>query len=358
MSTHPHATPSAHDLDRLEVVLPGIVPADGLLVRRAAADPVPPGRVRIRMEATGVSFAEQQMRRGRYDDQPAFPFVPGYDVVGRVEAVGAGVDADLVGRRVAAITKVGAWASTVDVDPRALLPVDDDLDAAEVETLVVNGVTAWQMLHDVARVEPGATVVVLGANGGVGSTLVQLARAAGARVLGAAAPRHRERVVELGAEHVDSTGDDVHERLLAAAPAGVDAVFDHVGGAGIARSFALLRRGGTLVSYGTAATRDDRGAARAPVLVLLARLAAWHALPNGRRARFYDLWAGRRTRPRAFSAAQRRAFASAVALLRSGELVPQVAAHVPLSEAGAALALAESSIVAGKVVIVPDATAG
>ncbi len=357
MLSHHHATPTAHDVDRLEVVFPGIVPADGLLVRRAAAGPVPRSRARIRMEATGVSFAEQQMRRGRYYDQPAFPFVPGYDVVGRVEAVGAGVDADLVGRRVAAITKVGAWASTVDVDARALLPVDDDLDAAEVETLVVNGVTAWQMLHDVARVEPGATVVVLGANGGVGSTLVQLARAAGARVLGTAAPRHRERVADLGAEHVDSTGD-VHERLLAAAPAGVDAVFDHVGGAGIARSFALLRRGGTLVSYGTAATRDDRGAARAPVLLLLARLAAWHALPNGRRARFYDLWAGSRTRPRAFFAAQRRAFASAVALLRSGELVPQVAARVPLSEAGAALALAESRTVAGKVVIVPDATAG
>lgn len=347
------------DERRTEVVLPGIVEPSGLVVRSTPLDVVAAGAARLRMEATGVSFAEQQMRRGRYYDQPGFPFVLGYDVVGTVVAVGAGVDEALLGQRVAAITKVGAWASIVDVDANALLPVPEGLDPGDVETLVVNGVTAHQMLHDVARVRPAATIVVLGANGGVGSTIVQLAHRMGVRVLASAAVRHHERVAALGGEPVDSAdpaaSGAAHARLRALAPDGVDAVFDHVGGDGLARSFALLRRGGTLVSYGSASTRDDVGGSRGPILRLFARLAIWTVLPNGRRARFYDLWAGRRTRPQAYAAAQRAAFASVVSALADGTLAAQVAARIPLSEAPSALALAESRTVAGKVVIVPDA---
>ena len=132
------------------------------------------------MDATGVSFAEQQMRRGKYYDQPPFPFVPGYDVVGTVTAVGPGMDPP-VGRRFAAVTKIGGWASHLLLDAADLVPVPDGVDAADAETVVVNGITAWQMLHRTARVRAGATIVVLGANGGVGSTLVQLARHAGIR---------------------------------------------------------------------------------------------------------------------------------------------------------------------------------
>lgn len=140
------------------------------------------------MEATGVSFAEQQMRRGRYYDQPAFPFVPGYDLVGRVLATGAGVDPALAGQRVAALVKVGGWASHVVLDADDAVRVPEGLTAAEAETVVVNGITAWQMLHRKARVRTGQTVLVHGAGGGVGSVLVQLARAAGVKVIGTASP--------------------------------------------------------------------------------------------------------------------------------------------------------------------------
>ena len=87
------------------------------------------------------------MRRGKYYDQPAFPFVPGYDVVGTVTAVGPGVDAALVGRRFAAVTKTGGWASHLLVDAADLVAVPDGVDAADAETVLVNGITAWQMLH-------------------------------------------------------------------------------------------------------------------------------------------------------------------------------------------------------------------
>lgn len=335
------------------VVLPGIVEPSGLLIESVTVPAPSAGRVVLRMEATGVSFAEQQMRLGRYYDQPTFPFVPGYDVVGTVVATGVDVDAALAGRRFAAVTKIGAWSEYVDVDARALLEVPDALDPVDVETVIINGITAWRMLHEVARVPRGGSVVVLGANGGVGSTLVQLALEAGIHVIGTAAVRHHGLVRELGAEPVDSNDPAMYERLRELAPDGVDAVFDHVGGAGLARSRSLVRRGGALVSYGTASTKNDRTNPNLLFLPLLIRLAAWNVLPDGRRASFFNFWEGIR-RPDTFYAAQRSAFAEVMSLMRSRALRAQVAARFPLSETVRALELAESRTIAGKVVIVPD----
>jgi NADPH:quinone reductase-like Zn-dependent oxidoreductase len=307
------------------------------------------------MEATGVSFAEQQMRRGRYYDQPAFPFVPGYDVVGTVSAVGPDVDATLVGRRFAALTKIGSWASSRLVDAADLVAVPDGVDAAAAETVVLNGITAWQMLHRSAGVAPGSTIVVLGANGGVGTTLVQLARHAGITVIGTASPRHHAAVRELGAIPVDYHDPDMYRRIREIAPDGVDAVFDHVGGRALTESWALLRRGGTLVSYGTAATKNDEGNPQLPVLKSFARLQLWNHLPNGKSASFYNVWAGRR-RAGAFRARLREDLTQVLRLLADGVLTPQIAATFPLADAAAAMTLAESRTVAGKVVIVADAS--
>ncbi|MBT0772806.1 zinc-binding dehydrogenase [Kineosporia sp. J2-2] len=340
-------------IEAIEIVLPGKVEPEGLELRSRTLTAPGAGQVLLRMDATGVSFAEQQMRRGKYYDQPAFPFVPGYDVVGTVIAVGPGVDDEWVGRRAAAVTKVGGWASQLVLEAADLVPVPDGLDPAAVETVVVNGVTAWQMLHRVARARDGATVVVLGANGGVGSTLVQLARHAGMTVIGTASPRHHQAVRDLGAVPVDYRDPALYERIREIAPDGVDAVFDHVGGEGLTQSWRLLRRGGTLVSYGTAATKDDEGNSQLPVLRLFARLALWNYLPNGRGAHFYNFWAGRRLRPATFRARLSDDLTQVLRLLSDGVITPQIAARFPLAEAPAALALAESRTVAGKIVLTP-----
>ncbi|WP_372492139.1 medium chain dehydrogenase/reductase family protein [Kineosporia corallincola] len=340
-------------MEAIEIVLPGKVEPEGLELRSRTLTAPGAGQVLLRMDATGVSFAEQQMRRGKYYDQPAFPFVPGYDVVGTVIAVGPGVDDEWVGRRAAAVTKVGGWASQLVLEAADLVPVPDGLDPAAVETVVVNGVTAWQMLHRVARARDGATVVVLGANGGVGSTLVQLARHAGMTVIGTASPRHHQAVRDLGAVPVDYRDPALYERIREIAPDGVDAVFDHVGGEGLTQSWRLLRRGGTLVSYGTAATKDDEGNSQLPVLRLFARLALWNYLPNGRGAHFYNFWAGRRLRPATFRARLSDDLTQVLRLLSDGVITPQIAARFPLAEAPAALALAESRTVAGKIVLTP-----
>ncbi|WP_280429524.1 medium chain dehydrogenase/reductase family protein [Nocardia brasiliensis] len=336
------------------IVLPDRVEPDGLQVTTRDLPTPAAGQVVLGMEATGVSFAEQQMRRGKYFDQPPFPFVPGYDVVGTVTATGPGVDTGLIGCRFAAVTKVGAWAGALVLDAADLVPVPDGVTPAAAETVVVNGLTAWQLLHRTAQVRTGATVVVLGANGGVGSTLVQLARQAGITVIGTAAPRHHAALREQGVTTVDYRDPDMYRRIREIAPDGVDAVFDHVGGPTVVDSWRLLRRGGTLVSYGTAATKNADGNPKLPVLKLFPRLLLWHLLPNGKSARFYNLWAGRR-RLDVFRRHLREDLTQVFRLLAEGALTPQIAAEFPLSEAAAALTLAESHTVAGKVVIVPDA---
>ncbi|MET9629006.1 medium chain dehydrogenase/reductase family protein [Lentzea sp. NPDC006480] len=337
-----------------EIVLPGIVEPDGLQVQVRELPAPGEGQVVLRMDATGVSFAEQQMRLGKYFDQPPFPFVPGYDVVGTVVATGPGVDAGLKLHRFAAVTKVGGWASHLIVEAADLVPVPDGVDAAAAETVVVNGVTAWQMMYRTAKVKRGDTIVVLGANGGVGSTLVQLARHAGIKVIGTASKRHHDAVRELGAIPVDYRDPQLYSKIREIAPDGVDAVFDHVGGPALHDSWRLLRRGGALVNYGSAATKDEPGNAMLPVLKLFGQLMLWNLLPNGKRAGFYNFWAGKRFRPAAFRARLRDDLSAVLRLVGDGVLTPQIAARIPLSEAASALALAESRTVLGKVVIVPE----
>ncbi|MET8870947.1 medium chain dehydrogenase/reductase family protein [Nocardia sp. NPDC004604] len=334
-----------------QILLPGPVEPSGLQITHRELPAPAAGQAMVAVEATGISFAEQQMRRAKYYDQPPFPFVPGYDLVGTVTAIGANVDSTLLGRRVAALTKVGGWASHIVLDAADLVPVSDGLDAAEAETFVVNGITAWQMLHRIAKVRSGATILVHGANGGVGSTLVQLARHAGIRVLGTASARHAEAVTALGAEAIDYRGDVVAQ-VRALAPGGVDAVFDHVGGPGIVDSFGLLAPHGTLVSYGTAATKDDPGNSRLPVLALVGRLILWNLLPNKRNAHFFNIWAGKRNRAR-FRTEIAADLSAVFDLAAAGILRAQVAARIPLSEAARAMELAESGTVTGKVVLVP-----
>ncbi|MEU2435635.1 medium chain dehydrogenase/reductase family protein [Streptomyces rubradiris] len=335
----------------VEVVLPGRVEPEGLEVRHGAVPTAGPGQVVVRMEATGVSFAEQQMRRGRYYDQPPFPFVPGYDLVGTVAATGEGVDTGLVGTRVAALLKVGGWASHVVLDAADLVPVPDGIGAAAAETVVINGITAWQMLHRKARVRAGQTVLVHGANGGVGSVLVQLARAAGAQVIGTASARHHAALREQGVTPIDYRTENIPARVRELAPRGVDAVFDHVGGRGIVDSWSLLAPGGTLVSYGSASTRDDEGSKQWPVLKLLARVWLWNTLPNRRHACFFNVWAGRALNRDRFRARLRSDLTEVFEALRRGEITARIAAELPLTQVAAAMRLAESGTVAGKVVL-------
>ncbi|QRR04099.1 zinc-binding dehydrogenase [Dyadobacter sandarakinus] len=334
-----------------EVIMPGIVEPEGFLVKTRVLNAPAAGQVSVKVEASGISFAEQSMRRGRYYEQPKFPFVPGYDLVGTVAATGPGVDPALLGKRVVALTKTGGWASYTLLSAIDLLPIPEDIDPLEAETLIVNGITAWQMLHNKARIQRGQTILVHGANGGVGTILTQLALHAGVRVIGTASPRHHEALRAQGVEPIDYNDTDLAGSVLKLAPGGVDAVFDHLGGASFARSFGLLAKGGVLVCYAIASELKETGNVLMPFVKVLVQLAWWNMLPNGRKAYFYNIWDGKGTEK--FQGQLRDSFAALTTLLASGVLKPQIAARFPLTQITAAMKLAESRTAYGKVVLVP-----
>jgi NADPH:quinone reductase-like Zn-dependent oxidoreductase len=352
-------TPAKAAVTATEIMLPGKVAPSGLqVVRRELPDPAT-GQALVRVEATAVSFAESAMRRGRYYGQPEFPFVPGYDLVGVVEAVGPAADTALVGRRVAALTKTGGWTSAALLTAADLVEVPGGVGAAEAETLIVNGLTAYQMLHRSAKVQAGQTILVHGASGGVGTVLAQLARHAGVRVIGTASPRHHEALRALGVEPVDYRDPALATRVRELAPGGVDAVFDHLGGANATLSYRLLNRTGTLVSYSIAAKLNDTSPILLDFLTLLSKLAYWNYLPTRRHASFYNVWAGAgkpdSAKREAFRARMRTDLTHVLGLLRDGILTAQIAATFPLTEAAAALALSESAnrTALGKVILLP-----
>ena len=291
------------------------------------------------------------MRRATYYDQPKFPFVPGYDLVGIVVAVGPGVDASLVGKRVAALTKTGGWASYVSLDAAILMPVPDGIDPAEAETLIVSGITAWQMLHRTARIRRGQTILVHGANGSVGTTLVQLAQHAGVRVIGTASPRHHDALRAIGVEPIDYNDVDLAGSVRRFAPEGVDAVFDQVGGKSVSTSYSLLNTGGTLVCYAIASALTNMGSQMWQFVKLLTRLTWWNMMPNGHKAVFYHIWSGKGSK--LFLPDLRQDFAQLMALLDRRVLTPKIAARFLLEQISEAMELAESRTVYGKVVLLP-----
>lgn len=345
-----NATPSA---TTTQVVLPGLVEPSGLELATVPAPTPGPGQLLVEMEATGVSFAEQSMRKGRYFGQPAFPFVPGYDLVGRVLEVGIGGDATLIGKRVATLTKTGAWATHAVVAAHDSILVPDGVSSEDAETVVVNGVTAWQMLHRAARVQPGQTILLFGANGGVGGILIQLARLNGVRVIGAASPRHHEALRAAGVIPVDYADPELATRVRELAPNGVDAVFDNVGGETTRTAFGLLARGGTLVTYSIISAVGGTGPLMAPFLRAIGQALLWTALPNGRSSTFYDLWAGHRLRPARFRRHLEADLGEVFRLLEHGDITANIAARFPLTDIVAAMELAESRTLNGKVVLHP-----
>ena len=335
------------------VILPGLVEPAGLEVSTAPMPAPAAGQLLVRVEATGISYAEQAMRKGRYFGQPAFPFTPGYDLVGRVLEVGPEGDRKLIGARVATMTKTGGWAGHVVVEARDTVVVPDGISAEDAETVVVNGVTAWQMLHRAAKVRPGQTILIFGANGGVGGILIQLAQHHGVTVIGAAAPRHHDALRAAGVIPVDYADPELPAVVRSYAPNGVDAVFDNIGGQTTRTSFTLLARGGTLVSYAIIDAVSGTGGLLVPFLKAIGQAVLWSALPNGRKATFYDLWSGHKYRPARFRRRLEEDPGHVFELLRDNTITANIAARFPLTEAAAALALAESRTLNGKVILLP-----
>ena len=175
-------------------------PPQALVLRERPADPVGEDDVAIRVKYSGINFADIQMRLGFYPDAPKKPFVPGYEVSGVVEEVGKNVTDVKVGEAVVAGTYFGGYASRVTVPARQVFPLPRGIDLAHGAALPVNFFTAHLALFEMARVRAGDRVLIEGATGGVGTLAVQMARHAGAEVVGlTTSPSKKDYIEKLGA---------------------------------------------------------------------------------------------------------------------------------------------------------------
>src|SRR5215467_11713298 len=208
------------------------------------------GEVRVRELAAGVSSADLLMREGIHPEKTTLPFTPGWDIVGVVDKTGEGASQVSVGQMVAALPIHGGYAQYICLPETELTPVPAGLDPAEAVSLVLNYVTAYQMMHRVAHVSAGQRVLIHGAAGGVGTALLQLGRLIGLEMYGTCSSRGAPAVSDLGAVPIDYRQQDFVKEIHRFTIEGVDVVFDGIGGSNLWRSRAALRRGGKDVVYG------------------------------------------------------------------------------------------------------------
>jgi len=326
-----------------------------------------PGEVRVRVLAAGVSFTDAQLRAGTYiPGGPKPPFTPGYELVGVVEELGPDCSKLRVGERIGALTVWGADADRVCLPEAGAVAVPEDLDPAEVLSLLFPYMTAYQVLHRIAKADRGETVLVHGAAGRVGTAALELGAVAGLRMFGTATARDCPKVERLGAVAIDYQTEDFLARVRELTPDGVDVVLDSLGGPLSLRSFRALRHGGRLVVFGRYATLSN-GRKNWPAVIQwyasIATLWIWAKLSHRRQAFPYSIQKFRdaaQQRPgtvggEPFNAAWfQEDFRVLVELLRRGELHPTVAERLPLSEARYAHELLESSASTGKLVLVPE----
>ena len=249
------------------------------LVQQTGVPEPGPGEVRIKVLAAGTGFTDSFIRRGRYPDfKGPLPFVPGYELVGIVEKAGPGVAAPREGELVADLCVVGGYAQYAIRPADWLVRVPDGVDPAEAVCIPLAYLTAFQMLTRYRRLAPGATILVVGASGTVGTALLDLARHFGLGAIGTCSAANLAAVQRFGATAIDyRAGDFVAAVRRLTSGRGVDAAFDAIGGAHFDRSFACLAKGGLLVGYGSQ-TMAVGGESLMSAGLGLARLKLWGAL--------------------------------------------------------------------------------
>ncbi len=316
------------------------------LVEEALLPEPAPGEVRVRVLTTSATFTDVMIRKGKYPDvKTKPPFSPGYDMVGLVDKLGEGVSRFKVGQRVADLTITGAYSEYICLPQSRLTLVPEDLDAAEVVALILSYVTAYQMLHRLAKVERGQSILVHGAGGAVGTALLQLGNLLGLKMYGTASKAKHKLVASLGATPIDYKNEDFVERIRSLTNSNIDAAFDPIGGDNFKRSFSLLRRGGRLVGYGFYNATLGKGGS---IPVDFMRLQLWNWWPNGRSTAFYSIGALRRKHADWFL----EDLSKLLDLLVQGKIKPVIAARMPLVEAKRSHELIEEAGVQGKIVLI------
>ncbi len=317
---------------------------------KVAEQPMPEpgdGEVLVRSLAASVQFTDVILRKGQYPDlKQKPPLVLGYDVVGEVVNLGRGVTSLAVGQRVADLTMTGSYAEFRTLIAERVTAIDAALDPAEVCSLLLGWMTAYQLLHRDAKVKAGQKLLVMGAAGSVGQALIVLGKVAGCVVYGAARARHSALVESLGATPLDSDQTDYATALSG----GFDVVFDGIGEDGFSRTWHAVGPTGHLSAFGFSA-----GVANDASLLTIGwwfvKLWWWNTFGGKRSTSFYSITSLRKKHPEWFI----EDLGVLLALLAAGKIEPTVGERIGLDGVADAHVRLERGGLEGKIVIVPDA---
>lgn len=310
------------------------------LVYEEVPDPTPGrGQVVVDVEAAGVNFPDTLIIAGKYQFQPPLPFSPGSEIAGVVSAVGDGVEGVSVGQRVIAGMTWGGYAQKALLQAEQLIPCPEGIDPAVAAGFILVYGTSYHALADRARLQPGETLVVLGAAGGVGLSTVELGKKMGARVIAAASTDEKLALCKAyGADEViNYTSEDLKKRIKALTGGqGADVVYDPVGGAHTDAALRATAWGGRYLVVGFASGDIPRIPLNLPLLkgcqvvgVFWGRFTVTEPDTNRHNNQTLLRW------------------------LAEGALRPHIHARYPLSDAAQALQDLAQRRVRGKVVLVP-----
>jgi NADPH:quinone reductase-like Zn-dependent oxidoreductase len=316
------------------------------------------GEVRVKVLAAGVSLPDLLAREGVHPETPRVPYTPGWDLVGTIDRLGEGVTGFQLHQTVAAMPIHGCYAQYVCVPMHLPIQVPAGLDVAEAVAVELNYITAYQMLHRLAKARPGQRMLIHGASGGVGTAMLQLAKLAGVTMYGTCSAEGAAVVRELGGIPIDYKNTDFLKEIHRLTPDGVDAVFDGIGGDNLWRSREALREGGRVVTYGfQSKMRGGRMASgsRGRHPVRESAELGWYILRNwfnfGRKSMIpYSIQWLMRFKPAWF----RHDLVMLLDLLKQGKIKPLIARRLPLEDARRAHEMLGKGGIIGKIVLLPN----
>lgn len=317
------------------------------------------GEVRVRVLAAGVSTPDILARQGIHPETPRVPFTPGWDLVGEVDLPGEGVSGIKPGQMVASMPISGAYTEFICLPQNELVPVPSGLDPAEAVSLVLNYITAYQMLHHSADIKEGQCVLIHGAAGGVGTALLQLGGLVGLEMYGTCSSKGAQAVTELGGVAIDYKQQNFIEEILRLTKDGVDVVFDPIGGKHLWDSRKALRPGGRVVGYGLQTSiRGNSSPGGHPgrrrrfggTGVFGSYIVGSWLLPGRKRVIPYSIQTLKRLKPKLF----RNDLITLFDLLHQKKIKPIVAHRFSLTEVKQAHEVLGKGGVIGKIVLVTD----
>lgn len=308
------------------------------LVLEEIPDPQPgPGEVLVDVHACGLNFPDVLMIQGKYQSQPPFPFAPGGEIAGTITALGEGVSGFTLGERVFGGIGYGGLAERVVMKVRALRRVPEGMTLQQASSISTTYGTSYYALKQRAALQPGETLLVLGAAGGVGLAAVELGKAMGARVIAAASSPEKLEVARLAGadELIDYSDGELKEKVKAlTAGKGADVIYDPVGGALFDQCMRSINWYGRVLVIGFAAGEIPK----VPINLILLKSCQVVGV-------FYGAWSAREPQEAAAN------FEEILELYRQGRINPLVGAEYPLTQYAEALRCLMERRAIGKVVV-------